>query len=107
MLYNMKTKEAEEAAKAAFMEFLKDHYPVARGSLVLVNKRCSSPYCKACKAGEGHPSWLFSYRMDGRQRSMHVQPRHAETLRKAIENGRAIEKLLLEEGIALVKRLRG
>ena len=37
---------------------------------------------------------------------MHVQPRHVEIVRQAIENERKIETLLLDEGIALIKRLR-
>ena len=37
---------------------------------------------------------------------MHVQPRHVEIVRQAIENGLKIETLLLDEGIALIKRLR-
>ena len=37
---------------------------------------------------------------------MHVQPRHVEILRKAIENGRRLEQMILEEGLALIRRLR-
>lgn len=106
ILYAMKTKRSADAAKTAFLKIVESHYPVARGSLVLINKRCNSPYCRACKKGEGHPSWIFKFRIDGKQHSMHVQPRHVETLRQAIENGRIIEKMLLDEGIALLKRLR-
>lgn len=64
------------------------------------------PYCKACKSGEGHPSWVFTFRRDGRQRCMHVQPRHAEAVRQAIENGRLLEEAILDEGIAFLERLR-
>jgi hypothetical protein len=44
--------------------------------------------------------------MDGKARCMHVQPRHVEAVREAIENGRRVERLVLEEGIALIERLR-
>lgn len=37
---------------------------------------------------------------------MHVQPRHVEILREAIENGRKLEQMILEEGLALIRRLR-
>ena len=37
---------------------------------------------------------------------MHVQPRHVEIVRQAIENGRKIDAAILDEGIALIKRLR-
>jgi len=95
------------SAKADFIRVVRELYPVAHGTLSLVNKRCSSPYCRACKSGEGHPSWIFTFRRDGRQHCMHVQPRHVETVRRAIENGRRLEESILDEGISLLGRLRG
>ncbi len=38
---------------------------------------------------------------------MHVQPRHVGTVRRAIENGKRLEAMILDEGIALLQRLRG
>ena len=89
-----------------FYKSISGLFPVARGALSLVNKRCTSKYCKACKSGKGHPTWIFSYRKNGVGKCMHVQPRHVEIVRQAIENGRKIEAVLLDEGIALIKRLR-
>lgn len=89
-----------------FYKSISGFFPVARGALSLVNKRCTSKYCKACKSGKGHPTWIFSYRKNGVGKCMHVQPRHVEIVRQAIENGRKIEAVLLDEGIALIKRLR-
>jgi len=95
-----------DSAKADFIKTVRGLYPVAHGTLSLVNKRCNSPYCKACKSGEGHPSWIFTFRRDGKQHCMHVQPCHVETVRQAIENGRMLEEAILEEGISLLERLR-
>ena len=89
-----------------FQKSISGLFPVARGALSLINKRCTSKCCKACKSGKGHPTWIFSYRKDGVGKCMHVQPRHVEIVRQAIENGRKIEAILLDEGIALIKRLR-
>ena len=89
-----------------FLKSITGLFPVARGALSLVNKRCTSKYCKTCKSGKGHPTWIFAYRKDGVGKCMHVQPRHVEIVRQAIENGRKIEAILLDEGIALIKRLR-
>lgn len=103
----MKRNNAVTAsAKADFIKTVRELYPVAHGTLSLVNKRCNSPYCKACKSGEGHPSWIFTFRRDGKQHCMHVQPCHVETVRQAIENGRMLEEAILEEGISLLERLR-
>lgn len=97
---------ASGSAKADFIRIVRGLYPVAHGTLSLVNKRCNSPYCKACKSGEGHPSWIFTFRRDGKQHCMHVQPCHVETVRQAIENGKMLEEAILEEGISLLERLR-
>ena len=94
------------SAKADFIKIVRGLYPVAHGTLSLVNKRCNSPYCKACKSGEGHPSWIFTFRRAGKQHCMHVQPCHVETVRQAIENGKMLEEAILEEGISLLERLR-
>ena len=45
-------------------------------------------------------------RKGGKARCMHVQPRHVEIVRKAVENGRRLEEMILDEGIALLERLR-
>ena len=94
------------SSETGFYKSISGLFPVARGALSLVNKRCTSKYCKACKSGKGHPTWIFSYRKNGVGKCMHVQPRHVEIVRQAIENGRKIEAVLLDEGIALIKRLR-
>ena len=104
---HMKIKKAVSgSAKADFVKNARGLYPVARGALTQVNKRCNNKYCKACKSGIGHPSWIFTFRKDGKQRCMHVQPRHVEIIRTAIDNGRRLEAMILDEGIALLERLR-
>lgn len=100
-------KAGKGSAKAGFVKVVRGLYPVAHGTLSYVNKRCNSPYCKACKSGEGHPSWIFTFRRDGKQHCMHIQPRHAEAVRLAIENGRKLEETILDEGLAFIERLRG
>lgn len=94
------------SAEMDFQKAISGFFPVARGALSLVNKRCASKYCKVCKSGKGHPAWIFSYRKDGKGKCMHIQPCHVEIVRQAIENGRKIEAALLDEGIALIRRLR-
>ena len=103
----MKRNETGEGfAKADFIRTARSLYPVAHGTLSLVNKRCNSPYCKACKDGIGHPSYIFTYSLEGKKRCLHIQPRHADAVRKAIENGKALERAILDEGLAFIERLR-
>ena len=80
--------------------------PLAKGALSLVRKTCGKPTCKACQSGEGHPAWIFTFRREGKLACMHVRLRDVETVRKAIENGRLVEQLVLEAGEKLIERLR-
>ena len=103
----MQTNKSDKAfGKGNFRNAAGSLYPVARGSLALVHKPCANPNCPACKSGEKHPSWIFGYVENGKRKCMYVQPRHVEILREAIENGRRLEQMILEEGLALIRRLR-
>lgn len=102
-----KLEETSKAMKAAFQEAVRDAYPVAHGTLALVRKPCANPNCTLCKSGKRHPAWTFTYRKGNKLHCMHVQPKHVETMRKAIENGRRLEEVILDEGVALLRRLRG
>ena len=101
-----RNQTGEGSAKAEFVKVTEGLYPVAHGTLSLVNKRCNSPYCRACKEGVGHPSYIFMYSREGKKHCLHIQPRHADAVRKAIENGRAPEQAILDEGLAFIERLR-
>lgn len=46
------------------------------------------------------------YSREGKKHCLHIQPRHADAVRKAIENGRALEQAILDEGLAFIERLR-
>ena len=46
---------------------------------------------------------VYTFRKDGRQRAMSVRPELEGALRQAIENGRALEALMVECGIATVR----
>lgn len=95
------------SAKAEFMKKVKGLYPVAKGALSLVRKPCAHPdTCPACKCGDRHPAWIYVFRQDGKLKCLHVQPRHVEFFRTAIENGRKLESLILEEGLEVLRNLR-
>ena len=96
----------KRAAKAAFRDAVASLYPVARGSLALVHKPCTNPNCRLCKSGERHPAWIFGYVENGKRKCLHVQPRHVEAVRQAIENGRGLEQMILDGGLELIRRLR-
>jgi hypothetical protein len=90
----------------AFRERIEALWPLAKGSVSEVRKPCTRPGCKACASGQKHPALIFTYRKDGKLRCRHVRPGQEAVLRQAIENGRALERLLVEAGEELLRSLR-
>ena len=97
---------ARTKEQRAFLAEAASLWPMAKGSLALVRRPCIRPRCAACKRGEKHPAWIFTFREKGRQRCLYVRPALAETLRQAIRNGRRVEELLTRSGAALIERHR-
>ena len=62
-------------AKAAFLKRVAALWPVARGTVSLVRKPCGRSRCRACASGRGHPALIFTCRVDGRGRCLHVRVR--------------------------------
>ena len=79
---------------------------MAKGSLSSVRMRCAKKGCAACTAGKGHPAWIFAYRVDGRRKCLYVRKGDVPKVKAALERGRRVEALLLEEGVRLIEELR-
>jgi len=90
----------------AFLEGLSGLWPLAKGSLAKVRKPCIRPNCPACKSGKKHPAWLFSFTQGGKRRCRYVPLELAPLLRQALDNGRQLEKRLVELGVELLTRYR-
>ena len=101
------THERIDARQIAFRASLDKLWPVAKGSLAWVRKPCGKPKtCKKCLNGERHPSLIFTFRKDGKLHCRNVRPGQEAVIRKAIENGRKLERLLVEQGEELLRSLR-
>jgi hypothetical protein len=81
-------------------------WPAAKGSLAKVYKPCIRKNCPACARGDKHPAWLLSFASQGRRKVMYVPLALVHQIRRAIQNGRKIEKLLHRTGPALIKQYR-
>ena len=90
----------------ALLAALRSCGPVAKGSLSSVRMRCAKKGCAACTAGKGHPAWIFAYRAGGRRKCLYVRKRDVPAVMEALDRGRRLEALLLEEGVRLIKSLR-
>ena len=81
-------------------------WPAAKGSLAKVYKPCIRKNCPACARGDKHPAWLLSFSAQGYRKVMYVPLALVPQLRRAIQNGRKIEKLLSRTGPDLINRYR-
>ena len=90
----------------AFLEELAALWPLAKGSLAEVRKPCIRPNCPACKSGKKHPAWLFTFSQGGKRHCRYVPVELVGVLRQALDNGRQLEKRLVELGVELLARYR-
>lgn len=79
---------------------------LAKGSLSEVSKPCVRKECKACAEGRGHRATIYTHHEGRRLRCMHVRPGFVPELRRAIENGRKLEAVLVRLGRARAHRAR-
>jgi hypothetical protein len=73
-------------------------WPAALGSLSLRKSPCTRDHCAACADGEQHASYVLYGRIKGRRTAIYVPDELEPAIRRALENGRALQQLLHEAG---------
>ena len=99
-------KKTSKTPTELFLQDVAALWPLAKGSLALVRRPCIRANCPACRRGEKHAAWIFTFRQGGRQRCLYVRKDLAPLLGRAIANGRLLEARLTQAGVELVERHR-
>ena len=73
-------------------------WPAALGSLSLRKSPCTRAHCAACESGEQHTSYVLYGRHNGRRTAIYVPDELEPEIRRALENGHALQHLLNEAG---------
>ena len=81
-------------------------WPARLGSLTFRRSRCMQASCSACLSGEQHQSHVLYGRHNGRRFVVYVPEDLAGEVRRAVENGRALQDLLVQAGPRYVKALK-
>ncbi|HEY2527788.1 MAG TPA: DUF6788 family protein [Xanthobacteraceae bacterium] len=81
-------------------------WPALLGSLSYRRTRCGQPNCSACLSGEQHRSYVLYGRHKGRRSAIYVPEDLVEEVRRALDNGRALQDLLMQAGPRYVKALK-
>ena len=105
-LVNNKMKTSLASPQQDFLHQLRSLWPALKGSLALVYKPCTRPHCPACARGAKHPNYLLAFTERGRRRCLYVPRPMVPVLRRALRNGRRIERLLFSMGPALLREYR-
>ena len=81
-------------------------WPARLGSLTFRRSRCMQASCSACLSGEQHQSHVLYGRHNGRRFVVYVPEDLAGEVRRAVENGRVLQDLLVQAGPRYVKALK-
>src|SRR5258708_17719631 len=81
-------------------------WPAILGSLSFGRSPCVHGNCRACLSGEKHPSHVLYGRHNGRRFAVYVPEDLVPEVRCAVENGRALQDLLVQAGPRYVKALK-
>ena len=101
-----KVAETPEEVRRWFLQEVGKLWPVAGGSLSLRKNRCIRPNCPLCRSGEGHPAYALHTRSQGRQTSLYVPDALVEEVKRAVENRKKLQQLLIEAGRRYVSALK-
>src|SRR5215475_865307 len=81
-------------------------WPAILGSLSLRRSPCIRENCPVCQSGEQHQSYVLYGRVKGRRVSIYIPEDLVPEVRRALENGRAVQEMLYEAAGRYVKALK-
>jgi hypothetical protein len=73
-------------------------WPAALGSLSLRKSPCMRDHCAACARGDQHTNYVLYGRIKRRRIAIYIPDDLEPEIRRALENGRALQALLYEAG---------
>jgi hypothetical protein len=103
----MARRETPEEVRRWFVAQVQRLWPVAGGSVSLRKSPCVREHCAACDAGERHASYVLYARRRGRRVVRYVPDAIAESLQRAVGNGRTLHELIVEAGERYLHALKG
>lgn len=106
MKHPPESSESIEDVERWFREKLAKLWPAGLGSLTLRRSPCIRQSCQACQTGEQHPSYVLYGRRNGRRLALYVPDRLVPEVKRAVENGRALQELLYEAGQRYTRALK-
>src|SRR5512140_3263906 len=101
-----KSTISDETLQQQFQAQVAALWPVLKGSVAQIRKSCIRPHCPVCARGEKHEAYILSFTHRGRRRCLYVPVDLVPLLRRGIKNGRRLEQILYQLGLALLRDYR-
>ena len=79
----------------------------ARGSVVLMKRRCVFAGCRKCASGQRHPTWVLTLHEKGKTRTVYVGKTRLAEAKRLVENYRRVRALTEEVAQVNLLLLRG
>lgn len=92
--------------KKKVSETLMRLWPAVQGSITNVRKPCIKKDCEVCRRGDKHPATIFTYWQNKKHRCMYVPNALVDELKKALNNGRKLEREMKKMGPYLIREYR-
>jgi hypothetical protein len=86
-----------------FLAAVRELWPVAGGSLSRRKNSCARADCAACASGAGHPGYGLWGKSGAQRFGVYVPERLVPELEQALQNGRALQELILAFGVRYVR----
>ena len=101
-----RTAESPADVQRVFQTQVAGLWPAALGSLSLRRSPCVREECRACRAGDQHPSHVLYGRINGRRFALYIPEALVPEVRRCLENGRALQDLLGQVALRYVRALK-
>ena len=101
-----RTSESPADVQRWFRTHAASLWPAALGSLSLRRSPCVRAHCRACQAGDQHPSHVLYGRVKGRRFALYIPEALVPKVRRCLANGRALQDLLGQVALRYVRALK-
>ena len=101
-----RTSESPADVQRWFRTHAAGLWPAALGSLSLRRSPCVREHCRACRAGDQHPSHVLYGRVNGRRFALYIPEALVPDVRHCLDNGRALQDLLGQVALRYVRALK-
>lgn len=66
----------------------------ARGSVVLMKRKCTYPGCRRCASGQRHPTWVLTVSRNGKTKTVYLGKKRLAQAQRLVRNYRTLTEMI-------------